>query len=240
MRDGYFDGEYAVDARDSMTMDGTVQKICILFLIVLISAVVGWVFPNMVVGIGAAIIAFVLSLVICFKPTSAPTLSPIHAGCVGYFAGVMSLITAEMAKGTQIGGLAIPIAMGGTVVTFGTMLFLYARRILRLNETWKSVIMGATLAIGLTYLLTFAASFAFPQWVNGLAIYGSGPIGIGFSCFVIGLAAFNYLVDFDLIDRGIQNRAPKYMEWYGAFALVVTTIWLYFEILRLLRKLSSR
>ncbi len=240
MRDGYFDSEYADSVGPAMTLDGTVQKICILFLIVLASALLGWVVPIMPAAIGASVLMIVLSLVICFKPTTAPTLAPIHGICMGYMVGVMSLVTAAMLKDSKIGGLAIPIAVGGTLVTFGVMLFLYARRILRLNETWKNVIMGATAAVMLTYLFTFAASFMFPQWVNGLAIYGNGPIGIGFSCFVIGLAAFNYLVDFDMIDKGIENRAPKHMEWYGAFALVFTTVWLYLEILRLLRKLYSR
>lgn len=241
MREGYFDGEYGPTvSADPMTLNGTVQKIGILFALVLGSAILGWVVPNQTIMIVCWVATIILSLIICFKPTTAPMLAPFHAITMGYGVGVISLVSNEMLKGSKVDGLAIPIAVGGTLVTFGVMLFLYARRILRLNETWKSVLIGATGAIMITYLFTGIASFMFPKWVGNLAIFGNGPIGIGFSIFVIGLAAFNYLMDFDLIDKGIENKAPKHMEWYGAFALVFTTIWLYLEILRLLRKLNSR
>ncbi len=240
MREGYFDGEYGGANVAPMTLEGTVKKIGILFALVLGSAIVGWVIPNQAAMIACWIATIVLSLIICFKPTTAPMLAPFHALTMGYGVGVLSLVTTELMKGTKMEGLGVPVAVGGTLVTFGVMLFLYAKRILRLNETWKNVIMGVTAAIMITYLFVGVASFAFPKWVGGLAIFGNGPIGIGFSIFVIGLAAFNYLLDFDMIDKGIENRAPKHMEWYGAFALVFTTIWLYLEILRLMRKLSSR
>jgi uncharacterized YccA/Bax inhibitor family protein len=241
MREGYFDGVGGASvSADAMTLEGTVKKIGILFALVVGGAVLGWAVPNMAIMIATWIAAVILSLIITFKPTTAPILAPFHALSIGYGAGVISLVTTEMLKGTKMENLGVPVAVAGTLVTFGVMLFLYARKILRLNETWKSVIMGATAAVMVTYLFLGIASFAFPKWVGGMAIFGNGPIGIGFSIVVIGLAAFNYLMDFDMIDRGIENRAPKHMEWYGAFALVFTTVWLYLEILRLISKLNRR
>jgi len=238
MRPEYFEVDHSFESTDPMTLKGTVQKLVILLAILIGSAAFGWAFPVMPLAIGSALVAFVLAIVLAFKKDLAPYLAPVYAVFSGFFVGAISVISNEMLKDTQIGHAGVPIAVMGTMITLGIMLFLYAKRIIKVTQTMKSVIIGATLGIAFTYLATFAISFFAPTWVSGLAIYGSGPIGIGFSIFVIGLAAFNFLLDFDLIETGITHRAPKHMEWYAAFGTLVTIVWLYLEILRLLRKLS--
>jgi uncharacterized YccA/Bax inhibitor family protein len=167
-------------------------------------------------------------------------LSPIYAATKGYGVGVFSLIINEALKDTKVGSLGVPFAVAGTMLTLGVMLFLYARRIIVVTDTLRSIIVSATLAICLIYLFSGVAWLFAPQSVNSFATFQSGPIGIGFSIFVIGLAASNFLLDFDLIDRGVQSKAPKYMEWYAAFGTLVTIIWLYLEILRLIYKIYGR
>lgn len=238
MRAEYFEVPTTDVSTGSMTLKGTIQKLGLLLAITVASAAVGWAMPSYPVMIGAAIAAIVLSLVLCFKRDLSPYLSPVYAVAEGYFLGVISVVVSSQLKDSAIGAYAVPVAVMGTLVTLGIMLTLYATRIIRVTETMKSVIIGATLGIAATYLVLFGISLFAPNFVGGLAIFGSGPIGIGFSIFVIGLAAFNFLLDFDLIERGIQSRAPKHMEWFAAFGTLVTIAWLYFEILMLIRKLS--
>ncbi|MEO6810935.1 MAG: Bax inhibitor-1/YccA family protein, partial [Isosphaeraceae bacterium] len=132
------------------------------------------------------------------------------------------------------------IATQAVGLTFGVlfvMLFLYGSRIIKVTQKLVVGIVAATGAVALLYIVTMVLSLFHIQVPF---IFGAGPIGIGFSLFVVGLAAFNLLLDFDVIERGAATGAPKYMEWYGAFGLMVTLIWLYLEILRLLAKLQSR
>ena len=123
---------------------------------------------------------------------------------------------------------------GGTLFC---MLFAYTTGLIKVTDRLRAGIVAATGAIALVYLVSIGLSF-FGMSVP--FIHGATPIGIGFSLFVVGLAAFNLLLDFDFIEQGARNDAPKYMEWYGAFGLMVTLVWLYLEILRLLRKLQDR
>lgn len=221
-----------------MTLRGTTQKICILLALVLATAIVGYAMPIMPLAIGAVVVTIALALFIGFKPHLAPTLAPIYALVQGYTVGVISYITSAQLAKSAIGAAAIPIAVAGTLFALGITLFLYAKRIVVLSNKVKNVIIGATAAIFLTYTAMFVVSLFAPGWVGGLAIFGGGPIGIAFSVLVIGLATMNFFLDYEMIETGIQNRAPAYMEWYGAFGVVVTVIWLYIEILRLLRKLQ--
>lgn len=238
MRSELFEGLHAQDDANAMTLRGTTSKLLILLGIAFASAIVGWLIPVVPVLIVWCFVSFGLAVYLSFNPEKAPMLAPIYAIGSGYFCGVVSLLTSQSMKDTTLGSMAIPIALFGTMVTLGAMLFLYAKRIIRVTETMRSVIIGLTAGIALTYLGCAVIWLFAPQFVNNLPMFGGGVIGIGFSVFVIGLAAFNFLLDFDLIERGIQNRAPKYMEWYAAFGTLVTIIWLYLEILRLLRKLQ--
>jgi uncharacterized YccA/Bax inhibitor family protein len=117
------------------------------------------------------------------------------------------------------------------------MLLAYRTGVIRATEKFKVGVVAATGGIALFYLVTFVLGFF---GIHLTSIYGAGPIGIGFSVFVVIIAALNLVLDFDLIETGARNGAPKYMEWYGAFGLMVTLIWLYLEILRLLSKIRSR
>ncbi|MEM9383326.1 MAG: Bax inhibitor-1/YccA family protein, partial [Planctomycetota bacterium] len=187
--------------------------------------------------LGGAIGGLVVGLIIGFKPKLAPSLAVPYALLQGLMLGAISafyyLKTGGEAEANS------NIVLQAVILTFGTafaMLGLYAFRIIRLTERMKSIIFAATGGIMLFYLISFVLSFF---GVSVPLIHSSSGFGIGFSVFVVGLAAFNLLMDFEFIEKGSAGGAPKYMEWYGAFALVVTLIWLYIEFLRLLAKLRS-
>lgn len=221
----------------AMTLRGTTQKLLILLAIVIATGTVGYAIPIMPLMVLSIVATIGLGLLIGFKPHLAPGLSCVYAVAQGYAVGVISKITAEELAKTPIGSTALLVAVMGTLFALGITLFLYVKRIVVLSDTVKNVIIGATVAVGLTYLTMFALSFIVPGFVGGLAIFGGGPIGIGFSLVMIGLATMNFFLDYEMIETGVQNRAPAYMEWYGAFGILVTVVWLYIEILRLLRKI---
>jgi len=132
------------------------------------------------------------------------------------------------------------IAIQAVSITFGTLIVLllaYRSGLIPVTEKFKLGVVAATGGIALFYLLTMVLGFF---GVHFTSVYGSGPIGIGFSVFVVIIAALNLVLDFDMIETGVRVGAPKYMEWYAAFGLMVTLIWLYFEILRLLSKIRDR
>lgn len=225
-----------------MTVNGTIKKSGILLLLLMASATVGWNLPIAPLAIFSLVAGIILVFASCFKRQYSPVIAPIYSLVEGYLLGFISVVvsTSLADHKNPLYHYAVPIAALGTIVTLGVMLTLYATRIIRLSETMRSVIIGATIAVALTYLFSLIVSIFAPAFVGGLAIYNSGPIGIAFSVFVIGLAAMNFLVDFDNIERGVAARAPAYMEWYCALGLLITIVWLYFEILRLLSKLARQ
>lgn len=237
-----FQQQFDTAGTSPMTLDGTIQKAALLLLITLLTSFVGWMFPYPILIIGSALVGFGLALFISFKPNLSPILAPLYAVLEGIFVGGLSYFVNEIVKQNKwdyaIG--VVPVAILGTLLVFGIMLGLYASRIIKVTETFRMVVVGATIAIAVLYLGVMAVSFFWPGVYAAMPIFGSGPIGIGFSVLVIGLAAFNLALDFDIIERGVQGRAPKFMEWYAGFALLVTLVWLYVEILRLLMKLSNR
>ncbi len=183
--------------------------------------------------IGGLVLGLVLSLVTMFKPVWAGYTTPAYALAEGCFLGGISAIVQAQFPGE-------PIVFQALGLTFGTafvMMVLYQTGMIKVTEKLRSGIMAATGAIALVYLISMGLRLFGMQMPF---IHEATPIGIGFSVFVVGLAAFNLLLDFDLIDRMSAQRAPKHMEWYGAFALMVTLVWLYIEILRLLSKLNRR
>ncbi|MEI6916230.1 MAG: Bax inhibitor-1/YccA family protein, partial [Armatimonadota bacterium] len=173
----------------------------------------------------------ITSLVIIFVKTTAPYLSPVYALLEGLAIGGISAFA-----NASYPGLVLPAVML-TFATLGALLFLYQTRIIRATDKFKMGVVGATGAIFLVYMLTFVLGLFKIQIP---LIHSSGLIGIGFSLFVVGIAALTLVLDFDFIENGAAQNAPKYMEWYGAFGLIVTLIWLYLEILRLLMKLQDR
>jgi uncharacterized YccA/Bax inhibitor family protein len=224
---------------NTMTINGTVNKMGILLMLVLIPAAYMWnqvmtawepsqaLGPAMLGGIGG----FVVALITIFKKTWAPVTAPLYALLEGLFLGGISA-----AYNIQFQGLP----MQAVALTFGTLavlLLAYRTGIVRATENFRMGVVAATGGIAVLYLVSFVMSM-FGTRIP--FIHESGLVGIGFSLFVVVIAALNLVLDFDFIEKGSEMGAPKYMEWYAAFGLLVTLVWLYLEILRLLAKLQSR
>ncbi len=214
-----------------MTISGVKAKTFLLFSILLLGAYFTWTHPLPFLIYLGLIPGFILALVISFVPKTAPYFSPIYALCEGVFLGVISRIFEVAYRGIVFQ------AVFATLGVFLFMLFLYSNRIIKVTGKLKLGIMAATFGIGLLYFLSFILGFF---GVRMEFIYSSSPIGILFSIFVVGVAAFNLLLDFDFIENMSNRGAPKYFEWYGAFGLMVTLVWLYIEILRLISKFRER
>jgi uncharacterized YccA/Bax inhibitor family protein len=220
-----------------MTVSGTVNKIITLGGIVLASAVATaflliampqLLLPSM---IGGAIAGLIIVLVLSFKQHLAPTLAPIYSVVQGVFVGSITLMFDSMYPG---------IALSAVLLTFAilaSMVGLYKAGVIRATPTFKRVIYSATAGIAIFYAISMVLRLFGIQMP---LIYDSGLFGIGFSLIVVGLAAFNLVLDLDRIEEGAAYGAPKYMEWYCAFSMIVTIVWLYMEVLRLLAKISSR
>ena len=231
---------------ERMTINGTIMKSGILMLLVAFTFMWTW---NMYmneredtaigIGMGGMVLGLVLSLVISFKPTTAPFLAPVFALAEGALLGGISALYETSYGGPGSGDMQgiVVQAMLGTVLVFVTMLTLFRSRIIKVTERFRAVVTTAMLAVFVTYLASFLLGFA---GIEIPGIFGNGAIGIGFSLVVIGIASLMLVIDFDMIERGAASGAPKYMEWYGAFALLVTVVWIYLELLRLLSKLRSR
>ncbi|MEL6892097.1 MAG: Bax inhibitor-1/YccA family protein [Actinomycetota bacterium] len=228
----------------AMTVNGTISASATLLILLLISASFGWFaasgpsgpegqetyqFPalatiGIVVGFAAVIAAY-------FKPTWAKVLGPLYAVGYGFAVGAIS-------KGynTFYDGIVLQAA-GATAAVFAAMLILYRTGVIRVTERFRKIVIGATMGVMLLYVVSFVIGLfgAEAPFINEPSL-----LGIGFSIFVCGLAAMNLALDFDLIERGVAQRFPKSYEWVAAMGLVVTIVWLYLELLRLLAKLQSR
>ncbi|HEY4619187.1 MAG TPA: Bax inhibitor-1/YccA family protein [Flavobacterium sp.] len=225
-----------IDYNQEMTLSGTINKTLLLFLLLTASAMVIWwmAFNGMnpiVPAIGGAVVGLILVVISAFKPQYSPYLAPGYALFEGLFIGGISAIFETMYPGIVIQ------AVGATFVTFVVCLGLYRYKIVKVTEQFKSVVVAATLAIATYYLISWVVSmFTSFQPVH----YGNSMMSIGISIFVIIIAALNLFLDFDRIEKGAEQKMPKYMEWYGAMGLMVTLVWLYIEFLRLLSKLNSK
>ena len=224
-----------------MTLQGTVNKTGILLVLVVIGATYTWnlFFQNgnaagavMPIAIGGAIGGLVFALITMFKKTWASVTAPIYAVLEGLFLGGISAIFEARYPGIVIQ------ATGLTLGTLASLLLLYKLGIIKPTENFRLMIVSATMGIGILYLISFVMNMFGSTGIG--FIHSNGLFGIGFSLFVVAIAALNLVLDFDFIEQGSEQGAPKYMEWFGAFALMVTLIWLYLEMLRLLSKLRSR
>jgi uncharacterized YccA/Bax inhibitor family protein len=220
-----------------MTLPGTVAKTALLLVLLVITASVTWsqaTAGNMSVAYGLLILGsiggFITALVTVFRPQASPFTAPLYAALEGLVLGGISAVFEA-----RYPGIAIE-AVGLSVGVLAMMLFMYGTRILRATERFKIGVIAATGAICLVYLVDLVASFF---GAHLPFIHEGGPIGIGFSIVVVAIAALNLILDFDFIEQGVRREAPKYMEWYGGFSLMVTLIWMYLEILRLLAKLKG-
>lgn len=226
----------------AMSIDGTVNKTMALLALCVAAGFYGWTLVpkdlnvpltdlGIFVLIGCPITAFILAIVMAFKPNFSPVLAPVYAILEGLAVGALSAIFEYEYAGIVRDALLL------TLGVFVAMLLVYKSRIIKVTENFKLAVAAGTLAIALYYL----GNLAFTAFTgNSLPlIWDNGIWGIAFSLFVIVMAALNLVLDFDFIESGVRDKAPKYMEWYGGFGLLVTVIWLYLEILRLLAKLRS-
>jgi len=230
---------------EQMTVSGAVNKTGILVILCVLTAAWTWnrffsaaatspeeamqsvALPAIVGGIGG----FIVAMVTIFKKQWAGITAPIYALLEGLVLGGVSALLEFKFRG---------IAIQAVALTFGTlvaMLLVYRSGLIKVTEKFRIGVVAATGGIAVFYLLQFILGFF---GVHFTSINGATPIGIGFSLLVVVIAAMNLVLDFDLIEQGARYGAPKYMEWYGAFALMITLVWLYFEILRLLSKFRSR
>jgi len=223
----------------TMTIQGTVNKTSILLILLTVAASYTWRLyltgqgdQMMEWTYGGAIAGFVVGLVTCFKKQWSPVTAPVYAICEGLFIGGLSSV-----MDAQFHGIVLQAVM----LTFGTLAALlgaYKTGLIKATNNFKRGVIAATGGIFILYLVTMVMGFFGVQMLP--SIYGNGPVGIGFSIIVVIIAAMNLVLDFDFIEQGVSVGAPKYLEWYGAFGLLVTLVWLYLEILRLLAKLNSR
>ncbi len=220
---------------NTMTVPGTIHKTTFLTAIAAAAATLAWSLASgplaMPVMIGGMIIGLISVLVASWKPTLAPVLAPVYAACQGAALGVISAMYNVQSNG---------IVVQAVLITFGilfTMLALFQFRIITVTDKFRSVIFACTAGIALLYLVSLGLSFF---GINMPLLNSSGPMGIGISLVIIVIAALNFLVDFDNIEKGAAANAPKYYEWLAGLGVLVTLVWLYVEVLRLLLKLNRR
>ena len=212
-----------------MTLDGTVNKTGILLGLCVGGAYFGWNAPGLVLP--AILIGFVIALFTIFRPKNSPYTAPAYAAIEGVALGGITMIFEA-----QYPGIGIQ-AIGLTFGILASLLFCYKSGIIKPTENLRLMIFAGTMGIFILYLVSYIMSF----FGNSIGfIHSNGLFGIGFSLFVVAIASLNLVLDFDFIEEGAEKGMPKYLEWYGAFSLMVTLIWLYLEILRLLTKLRSR
>ncbi|MEP6690351.1 MAG: Bax inhibitor-1/YccA family protein [Gemmatimonadaceae bacterium] len=237
LKESVFKSAYVSAGAERMTLQGTVIKSFLLIALTIFSAT--WVWANVATKpfiVGPAILVgalggLVVALITTFRPQSAPITAPIYAVLEGLALGAISAIYQARFKGLPFEaiGLTFMVALG--------MLVAYQTGLLRATETFKRVVISATVGIMFFYLFAMVVRlFGVPMPF----LHDSSPLGIGISLVITGVAALNLILDFDLIEQGAKNGAAKYMEWYGGFSLLVTLVWLYLEILRLLSRLQRR
>ena len=234
---------YSYSQSDVMTVGGTATKTLLMLLMVVAGAAYTWkmyyntvnpqsIFPWM---IGGVLGAFVLAMIISFKPKTAPFLGPIYAAGEGLALGGISAVFNEQFALTAPNIVINAVAL--TMVTAIVMFTVYRGGLVKVNSTFMKVLHIALISILVFYLGSWLLSLF---GVNLAMLHNSSPLSIGISIVIVAVAAFSLLMDFEFISQASAAGAPKYMEWYGAFGLTVTLVWLYLEILKLLAKFANR
>lgn len=230
---GAIDRVMAIESADHATVNGTIFKTVILVLMVFIAGAFSWQWAATLSGgvtwlLGiSSIVALAVGFLAAFKPETTPVTAPIYAIAEGFLLGVISRWASESFGNIVVQAIAL------TGVIFFTTLFLYQAKIVKVTEKFRSVVVIATLGIFAYYLITLVLGIF---GVNVPLVYSNSSWGIAFSLAVVFIAALNLLLDFNFVESAANNKAPKVFEWYGAFGMVVTLVWLYLEILRLLGK----
>lgn len=224
------EGPIIREQNETATVKGAIDKSLMLFGIMMITTYISYMNPSQIylfVGMFGGLVAMVIAVM---KPHTAPIVAPIYALLEGLFVGAISAIFAAKADG---------IVIQAVTLTFGTllgMLVLYKTGIIKVTDKLRKGVMMATFAIMFIYIVSFVGSFV---GFHVPYLHEGGPIGIGISVVIIGVAAMNLLLDFDMFEKTEKMQAPKFMEWVCALGLIVTLVWLYVEFLRLLAKIQS-
>ena len=218
---------------EKMTINGTVNKTLISLILLITSGYYCFTSISPIIIIGGAIGGLIVAIITIFKKEWAPITVPIYALLEGCFLGGISYMYNTMYEGIVSNAIFLTIGI------LLSLLFAYKSGWIKPTENFKLGLFAATGGIFIVYLVNMVMSF-FGSQMGIMDINNSSMFSIGFSLFVVVIASLNLVLDFDFIEEGAEKGAPKYMEWYGAFGLLVTLIWLYLEILRLLAKLNSR
>src|SRR5829696_10165267 len=238
LKDNTFSGVRAAAGEPAMTLQGTATKSQLLIMLTVFSASFTW---NAVASGNTAILGpatlvggiggFIVALITIFKPKVSPYTAPIYAVLEGLLLGGISSLYNQRFQGLPLQAVAL------TFGVFMALLIVYRTGLIRATENFRLGVVAATGGIAIMYLLSFVLGFF---GVRMSFLHDSSPLSIGISLVVVVVAALNLVLDFDFIERGVAQRAPRFMEWYGAFGLLVTLVWLYLEMLRLLSKLQGR
>ena len=238
LKERTFTGVSAAAGEPAMTLEGTATKSLVLVLLTVFAASFTWnaVASGNVGILGPATLVgglggFIVALVTIFKPRLSPYTGPIYAVLEGLLLGGVSAIYNSRFQGLPLQAVLL------TFGVFMALLIVYRLGIIRATENFRLGVVAATGGIMIMYLLSFILSFF---GVRMAFLHDSSPLSIGISLVIVVVAALNLVLDFDFIERGVESRAPKFMEWYAAFGLLVTLVWLYLEMLRLLSKLQGR
>lgn len=231
-----YDQPALVQRETALTLNDVIMKSILLFGILMACAVVGWATAGSFIWVGAMIVGLVLGLVNAFKREVSPALVVIYSVAQGVFLGGISSFYQAFGEGNGQGNLVLT-AVIATFVVVGVMLVLYLTRIIRVTQRFQRILMGAI--IGYLVFSVVSMIAAFLGVGRGFGFFGVGWLGIALSIFVVGLAAFTLAMDFEMINQYIAMGVPEKESWRMGFALMVTIIWLYLEILRLLAIVSS-
>ncbi len=223
---------------ETMSVNGTIQKTLLMLLMVVLSAgytwgltVQGFIDKAQLLGIVGSVVALIAIIVMYFSKKTSWIWASVYSIGEGFFLGIISYAFNKFYPGI------VAQAVACTFASMFSMLMLYRAGIIKCTDKFRSIIMTAMLSVLLIYIIQFVASIfgrSIPQ------IFTASPIGIGFSCIVVLIASFGFIMDFDFIEQGAERMAPKYWEWMGAVGLMTSIVWLYVEMLKLLAKLNSR
>ncbi|MDR3071477.1 MAG: Bax inhibitor-1/YccA family protein [Endomicrobium sp.] len=216
-----------------MTVPGVINKSMVLLVLLAISAFYSWTHCNIVTPlvIPITMVAFVLAMIAIFKKASSPFVAPCYAMCEGFILGSFSLYFEKLYPGIAVNAILLTMC-----VSF-SMLAAYKTGLLKVTPKFQKIVIFSTFAIAFVYMIQFFLN------IFGVGdfsyIHNSSGLGLVISFVIVAVAALNLVIDFDLIEYNARANVPKYMEWYCAFSLMITLVWLYFEILRLLSKLRK-
>lgn len=217
---------HAIDAPGiTMTRSGAINKTFFLLAILVLTAIVGYSFPSPILIWGGAIAGLIIVIIAARKPHLSPTLAPIYAALEGLFVGGISFMYASVMNGIILNAVTL------TMLVFFVMLVIHKTGIIPVTNKFRTGVMMATGAVLLIYVLSFVLRIF---GINMPFLHEGGPLGILISLAIIGIAALNLLLDFDFFEKGEAQGAPAYMEWFAGMGLIITLVWIYVEVLRLL------